>query len=63
MKRTILAQHLAMPATAARPCDLGHGYAWLGSVMSGSAFDVIDVQRGRNVTTKRTTRRLGKRPT
>ena len=63
MKRTILAQHLAMPAIAARPCDLGHGYAWLGSVMSGSAFDVIDVQRGRNFTTKRTTRRLGKRPT
>jgi hypothetical protein len=63
MKRTILAQHLAMPAIAARPCAAGHGYAWLGSVMSGSAFDVIDVQRRRNVTTKRTTRRLGKRPT
>jgi len=63
MKRTTFAQHLAMPAIAARPCAAGHGYAWLGSVMSGSAIEVLDVQRRRNLTTKRTTRRLGKRPT
>ncbi len=59
MKRSINALHLAHVAGVARPCAFDRGYAWLGSVMPSADF----VQVNGNVTTKRTTRRLGRRPT